>query len=79
MHVFQIARSQKAHCKQRAHAWVIKTDAHGTVKKLNIKSNSGAARSGLKKVSDEATIERVRQDLWTHQKGALGKDHRFLV
>ena len=50
-----------------------KTDAYGTVKNLNMKSNSREARSGLNKVRDEATIERVRQDLTTHQKGALGK------
>ena len=79
MHVFQIARFQRAPCKLRVHAWVIKTDAHGTVKNLNIKSNSRAARSGLKKVRDEATIEKVRQDLRAHQKGALGKHHRSLV
>ena len=56
-----------------------KTDAHGTVKNLNMKSNGRAARSGLKKVRYEATIERMRQDLRTHQKGALGKDYRTLV
>ena len=69
----------KEHLVNRVHAWVIKTDAHGTVKNLNIKSNSRAARSGLKKVRDEATIEKVRLDLTGHQKGALGKDHRSLV
>ena len=44
-----------------------------------MKSNSRAARSELNKVRDEATIERVRQDLRTRQKGALGRDHRSLV
>ena len=74
MHVFQ-----QAPCKQRVHAWMKKTDSHGTVKNLNMKSNSQAARSGLKKVSDDATTERVCQDLRSHQKGGLGKDHKSLV
>ena len=70
---------QKASCKQRVHAWEKKIDAHGTVKNLSMKLNSRAARSRLKKVRDEATIERVRQDLKTHQKGTLGIDHKSLV
>ena len=76
---FKLHVCQRTPCKQRVHDWVIKTDAHGTVKNLNIKSNNRAAQSGFKKMRDKATIERVRQDLRTHQKGALGKDHRSLV
>ena len=56
-----------------------KIDAHGTVKNLSMKLNSRAARSRLRKVRDEATIERVRQDLKTYQRGALVIDHKSLV
>ena len=70
---------KKVPCNQRLHAWVKKTDAHGTVKNLSMKLNNRAARSRLKKVRDETTIERVRQDLRIHQKGALGIDHKSLV
>ena len=50
---FKLHFFQRAPCKQRVHAWVMKTDAHGTVKNLNMNSKTRAARSGLKKVRDE--------------------------
>ena len=60
------------------HALVKKVDAHGAVKNLNKKSNSRAAKSGLKKVHDEATIEGVRHHAENLPKWGTMKRSRVL-
>ena len=69
LHVFD---KEKAPSKQIMYAWMAKFDAYWSLENLNKKTDTRDSHSGRKRVRDEATIARVRQDVENSPKRSRG-------